>query len=96
MTRVNDSIQIIDGIASCTECDGVLAGPGQPVLAGALVRRGDVTKAGPHIRPGGPGSHRDRVEFRQYVCPHCSAALLTEVAAVRDTTTREALLSLIG
>jgi hypothetical protein len=86
--RINDNLASdADGVR-CTRCGTLVAAPDEPPLHRALLRRGPVTLAGPQIRVGVPDFVREAVEFRQYLCPVCTTALLTEVAATADTATR--------
>lgn len=91
--RIDDNLVTIDGRTHCVHCDHVLGETGEPALTGALLRRGDVTEAGPQIRPGVPKFVRPPVEFRQYLCPGCFTALLTEIVAAEDHTTRQTVMA---
>ena len=91
--RVNENLVSIDGRVHCVHCEHLLAEPGEPALQRAVVRRGDITKAGPQIWPDVPSFVRVPVEFRQHMCPGCFTALLTEVVAVEDRRTRETTLA---
>lgn len=55
-----------------------------------MVRIGDVSLAGPHVRAADPPVVDEQVEFRQLLCPSCGTALLTEVVAGADVHTRSA------
>lgn len=91
--QIDDNLVTIDGRTHCVHCDYVLGEAGQPALTGALLRRGDVTKAGPQIRPGIPKFVSTPVEFRQHLCPGCFTALLTEVVATEHQATRETIMA---
>jgi N-methylhydantoinase B len=93
MTRLNDNIEIDGGAARCVHCGTVLAEAGESFLRRALLRRGDISLAGPHVRPVIPPFVNREVEFRQLLCPGCGVALQTEVAAVADTGTRSSVLA---
>ncbi|WP_317612353.1 hypothetical protein [Rhodococcus opacus] len=91
--RINENLVSIEGRTHCVHCNFALGEAGEPALAGALLRRGDVTKAGPQIRSGVPSFVRTPVEFRQYLCPGCFTALLTEVVATEQEATRETVMA---
>jgi N-methylhydantoinase B len=93
MTRLNDNVEIDGGTARCAHCRAVLAEAGEPFLHRALLRRGDISLAGPHVQPVIPSFVDREVEFRQLLCPGCGTALQTEVAAVGDTGTRTSVLT---
>ena len=92
-TRLNDNVEIDDGTVRCAHCSAVLAEPGEAFLHRALLRRGDISLAGPHVQPVIPPFVSREVEFRQLLCPGCGVALQTEVAAVADTGTRSSVLT---
>lgn len=91
--QIDDNLVIIADRIHCKHCDHDLGSAGQPALSGALLRRGDVTKAGPQIRSGVPAFVRTPVEFRQHLCPGCFTALLTEIVAVEHQATRDMVLA---
>jgi hypothetical protein len=89
MTRVDDNLRRDeDGGLCCARCAALLATPGEPHLHRALLRTGDVSLAGPHVRAADPPVVDEGVEFRQLLCPSCGTALLTEVVATADADTR--------
>lgn len=91
--HINDNLVNIDGRTHCIHCNFPLGQAGEPALTGALLRRGDVTKAGPQVRSGVPKFVRTPVEFRQHLCPGCFTALLTEVVATEQQATRETVMT---
>jgi N-methylhydantoinase B len=92
-TRLNDNVEIDGGTVRCAHCQATLAEAGEPFLRRALLRRGDISLAGPHVQPVVPPFVDQDVEFRQLLCPGCGIALQTEVAAVADTGTRTSALT---
>ena len=94
MSRVDDNVLVDgDGELSCAHCGALLAAPGEPHLHRAVLRSGDVSLAGPHVRAADPPVVDEQVEFRQLLCPVCGTALLTEIVAVADSDTRRAALA---
>ena len=94
MSRLDDNVLSGEsGALTCAHCGGLLATAGEPHLHRALVRTGDVSLAGPHVRAADPPVVDEGVEFRQLLCPSCGTALLTEVVAVADGHTRSASFS---
>jgi len=91
VNRVDDNIAFAeDGGQVCSHCGGVLAAVGEPHLHRALIRVGEVSLAGPHVRAADPPVVDEEVQFRQLLCPSCGTALLTEIAATADRDTRTA------
>jgi hypothetical protein len=91
MSRLDDNVHLgHSGELTCAHCATVLSAAGEPHLHRALVRSGDVSLAGPHVRAADPPVVDEQVEFRQLLCPSCGTALLTEVVAVADVHTRSA------
>ena len=89
MSRVDDNVLFSDnGELTCAHCRALLATAGEPHLHRALLRTGEVSLAGPHVRAADPPVVNEQVEFRQLLCPSCGTALLTEVVAVADVDTR--------
>ncbi|SRR5579875_2889599 len=88
-SRIDDNVALdADGRSRCAHCGTILAEGGRNYLDGALVRRGAPSEAGPQIR-GEPDRFVDqRVTFRQFCCPGCYAALLTEIVPADETQYR--------
>jgi hypothetical protein len=94
MSRVDDNVLIgADGALTCAHCTTLLAAPGEPHLHRAVLRSGDVSLAGPHVRAADPPVVAEAVEFRQLLCPVCGTALLPEVVAAADAAPRRASLA---
>jgi hypothetical protein len=94
MSRLDDNVLSGDnGELTCAHCTALLAARGEPHLHRALLRTGDVSLAGPHVRAADPPVVDEQVEFRQLLCPVCGTALLTEIVAVADSDTRRAALA---
>jgi hypothetical protein len=94
MSNVDDNVLLGEsGELTCAHCQALLAAPGEAHLHRALLRAGDVSLAGPHVRAADPPVVNEQVEFRQLLCPVCGTALLTEIVAVADTDTRGASLA---
>ncbi|QJY48072.1 hypothetical protein [Pseudonocardia broussonetiae] len=91
MSMLDDNVRCgDDGQLTCARCAAVLAAAGERHLHRALLRTGEVSLAGPHVRAADPPVVNERVEFRQLLCPSCGTALLTEVVAAADRDTRTA------
>jgi len=93
-SRIDDNLMTdADGRWCCAHCGTVLAERGRNYLDGALIRHGHPSEAGPQIR-GEPEHFVDqRIIFRQFYCPGCYVALLTEVVPSDETQYRRKELS---
>lgn len=96
-SRIDDNVVVDhEGRWRCAHCSTTLAESGQNYLDGALVHEGPSSEAGPQIR-GTPELFVDQpVVFRQFCCPGCYAALLSEVVPAEETRHRLKQLSRAG
>ncbi len=96
-SRIDDNVAIDEEERwRCAHCGTTLAGKGQNYLDGTLVHEGPSSEAGPQIR-GEPQLFVDRaVVFRQYRCPGCYTALLSEVMPAGEGQYRTKSLELNG
>jgi N-methylhydantoinase B len=88
-TRIDDNLMIDgEGRWCCAHCGSQLAARGDNYLDGALKHEGSPSEAGPQIR----GDAREFVDapivFRQYCCPGCYVALLTEIVPAAEPQLR--------
>ncbi|MBF6570610.1 MAG: hydantoinase B/oxoprolinase family protein [Candidatus Binataceae bacterium] len=88
-SRIDDNIVTdADGRWICAHCGTTLAEPGRNYLDGAHLRRGVPAEAGPQIR-GEPAMFVDQhIVFRQFCCPGCYVAILTEIVPNDETQYR--------
>lgn len=87
--RLDDNlVSRADGLVSCAHCGYVVGERGSDYLCYALRREGAPSEAGPQIR-GNPKLFVDEsVVFRQWCCPGCRVALLTEVVPADEPVYR--------
>ncbi len=77
-----------EGRWRCAHCATPLAERGQNYLEGALRHEAPSSEAGPHIR-GNPQEFVDMpVVFRQFCCPGCYVALLSEIVPAQEVQYR--------
>jgi N-methylhydantoinase B len=77
-----------DGFVTCAHCGYIVGERGAYYLRHALRREGTPSQAGPQIR-GTPNLFVDEeVVFRQWCCPGCQVALLTEIVPAGEPVYR--------
>ncbi len=88
-SRIDDNVVVDrEGRWRCGHCDTSLAERGQNYLNGALLHEGPTSEAGPQIR-GEPHEFVDMpVVFRQFCCPGCYVALLSEIVPAEEVQYR--------
>jgi N-methylhydantoinase B len=84
-SRIDDNLMLDrEGRWRCANCGTAVAERGQNYLHGALLHEGPSAEAGPHIR-GEPREFVDMaVVFRQFCCPGCYVALLSEIVPAEE------------
>jgi N-methylhydantoinase B len=87
--RLDDNlVSRADGFVTCAHCGYIVGERGAGYLRHALRREGTPSQAGPQIR-GKPNLFVDEeVVFRQWCCPGCHVALLTEVVPAGEPVYR--------
>jgi N-methylhydantoinase B len=83
--RLNRNITLRpDGSLACTQCDQPLEGGPTDYLTYVPRYETTVDAAGPQVYPDSRDFVDADVVFRQFICPQCATAFLTEVVPVGD------------
>lgn len=87
--RLDDNLVVTaDEMVRCAHCGYELGKRGPNLLGAAVIREGAPEEAGPQIR-GRPAHFVDEaIVFRQFCCPGCYVALLTEIVPAGEQSYR--------
>ncbi|WP_199537115.1 hydantoinase B/oxoprolinase family protein [Spongiactinospora gelatinilytica] len=85
---LDDNLRLAPGedggsVVVCAHCDHALGRWGENYLAGLPRRTGATAEAGPASWPSPHDYVDEPIEFRQFYCPGCYTALLTQVVPAR-------------
>lgn len=87
-TRVNENITVGHGNGavqlSCSYCGEKLSGTPEDYLTKLPFYEGPLTEAGPQVFADSSVFVDAPVVFRQYYCPGCYVAFLTEIVPLED------------
>ena len=86
VTAVDENVVIVgvngQKVLKCAHCDQVICRSDENYPDHLLFYGGQVTEAGPQIYPN-PGHYVDaKIGFRQYCCPGCHVAFITQIVPV--------------
>ncbi|MGH7908031.1 MAG: hydantoinase B/oxoprolinase family protein, partial [Candidatus Binataceae bacterium] len=96
-SRIDDNlVSDSEGHWRCAHCGARLTEKGHSHLSGAIVHEGPPSEAGPQIRGDSKLFVDQPVVFRQYCCPGCYTALLSEIVPAGEEQLRRMRLELIG
>lgn len=86
--RIDDNVGYVEEGGErkvvCNHCSHVLSENGRDYRESLARYEGPVSMAGPQVEPDSSVYIDAKVVFRQYCCPNCFTAFITEVVPVDD------------